>query len=52
LKRIGIFPLHLNLFTHGDVENLLQDQHFQVVESEIFFDGLTAGFIVARKIQD
>jgi 2-polyprenyl-3-methyl-5-hydroxy-6-metoxy-1,4-benzoquinol methylase len=46
IKR-GTFPLHLNLFKAADVEKMMVDQNFQVVESEKIFTGITAVFIVA-----
>jgi len=49
MKRLGVFPLHLNLFTAADVEKLLSDQGFQIIESEKMVDGIPAIFIVARK---
>lgn len=49
LKRLGIFPLHLNMYNSGDVTKLIEDQHFEIIESEKIFHGLTASFIVARK---
>jgi len=49
LKRLGIFPLHLNLYTFFDVEKLIEHQNFQIIEAEKLFHGLTASFIVARK---
>lgn len=50
LKRLGIFPLHLNMYKATDVEKLISDQNFEIVESEKIFDKITASFIVARKL--
>lgn len=48
-KRLGIFPLHLNIFKIDDVEKLIENQNFKIVEKEKIFHGITACFIVARK---
>jgi ubiquinone/menaquinone biosynthesis C-methylase UbiE len=49
MKRLGVIPLHLNMFSKEDVEKLVAKQGFQIVESERIFDGMTASFLVARK---
>jgi len=49
MKRLGIFPLHLNMFMHADVEKLIKDQNFEIVEVEKIINGIPAIFIVARK---
>jgi len=49
MKRFGIFPLHLNIFNTVDVEKLIENQNFKIVESDKIFHGITASFIVARK---
>ena len=49
MKRLGIFPLHLNMFMPTDVEKLIEDQNFQIVEAEKIFHGIPAIFVVARK---
>jgi 2-polyprenyl-3-methyl-5-hydroxy-6-metoxy-1,4-benzoquinol methylase len=49
-KRLGIFPLHLNMFNTADIERLIESQGFQIVEAEKKFDGITASFIIARKL--
>ena len=49
LERLGIFPLPVNMYMPADVEKLLENQHFEIIESEKIFHGLTASFIVARK---
>ena len=48
LNSMGLFPLHLNLFRHADVEKLIEAQNFQIIEAEKVFNGMTASFIVAR----
>ena len=50
IKRLGIFPLHLNMFKSVDVERLIENQNFQIVESEKIFHGITVVFIVAKKL--
>ena len=50
MKSLGIFPLHLNMFMPADVEKLIEDQNFQIIEAERIFQRITASFIVARKL--
>jgi len=49
IKKLGIFPLHLNMFTTTDVEKLMIDSKFEILESERIFNGITISFIVAQK---
>ena len=50
MKRLGIFPLHLNMFKTSDIEKLINSQNFNIVKTEIyFFNGMTISFIVAEK---
>ena len=49
LKRLGMFPLHLNKFSATDIENLIKDQYFNIVQTETLFHGMTVSFIVAKK---
>jgi len=50
MKRLGIFPLHLNMLTTSDLEKLISNQHFNLVKAEKMFSGMTISFIVAEKI--
>ena len=49
LKRLGIFPLHLNIFRPEDVEKLIKDQNFNIVEAEYISYEVPACFIIAVK---
>jgi len=49
MKRLGIFPLHLNMFKSSDVEKIIMDQNFIIIETEKIKDGIPAIFIIARK---
>jgi ubiquinone/menaquinone biosynthesis C-methylase UbiE len=50
MKRLGIFPLHLNMFNTYDMEQLINKQNFNIVKAEkLFFNGMTISFIVAEK---
>jgi len=49
MKKLGIFPLHLNMFASKDVENLLRGHHFKIIETEKMFDGISASFVIAQK---
>ena len=48
-KKLGLFPLHLNMYKNNDVENLIANQNFKIIEAEKIFDGISISFIVARK---
>jgi len=50
IKRLGIFPLHLNMLKTNDVENLIVNGKFQIVKAEKIFHGITISFIIARKL--
>jgi ubiquinone/menaquinone biosynthesis C-methylase UbiE len=50
MKRLGAFPLHLNMFTASDVERQLTGHNFNIVRSEkLFFNGMTISFTIAEK---
>ena len=49
-KRLGIMPLHLNIFSTNDVKELMGKHNFQIIEAETIFSGMTSVFIVARKL--
>ncbi|NOR87162.1 MAG: methyltransferase domain-containing protein [Bacteroidales bacterium] len=50
IKRLGIFPLHLNMLKAKDVENLIVNSKFQIVKAEMIFHGITISFVIARKL--
>ena len=50
IKRLGIFPLHLNMLETSDVENLIINGKFQLVKAEKIFHGITISFVIARKL--
>lgn len=50
MKRLGFFPLHINMFRTGDVEHLISNGNFQLVQAEKIFSGMTISYIVARKL--
>ena len=49
IKKLGIFPLHLNMFKPENVEEIITNQGFQIVKSETIFHGITISFIIAKK---
>jgi ubiquinone/menaquinone biosynthesis C-methylase UbiE len=50
MKRLGIFPLHLNMYRTSDIEQLIKRQNFSIIKAEkLFFNGMTLSFIVAEK---
>ena len=50
IKRLGIFPLHLNMFNTYDVRELINNHNFQIIEAEKIFFGITSIFIVAKRL--
>jgi len=50
IKRLGILPLHLNMFSTNDVKELIDNHNFQIIEAEKIFFGITSSFIVAKKL--
>lgn len=49
IKKLGIFPLHLNRYTPADIEKIITDQDFRIIEADVLFHGITISFIVAQK---
>jgi ubiquinone/menaquinone biosynthesis C-methylase UbiE len=50
MKRLGFFPLHLNMFKTSDLELLINRNNFIILKAEkLFFNGMTISFIVAEK---
>lgn len=51
MKQLGLFPLHMNMFSTSDIEQLMISQNFKIRKAEIlFFNGMTSSFIVAEKL--
>jgi len=48
-KLLGTIPIHLNRFTVAEAKSLITDQHFQLIDSEDIYSGISSIFIVARK---
>ena len=49
IKKLGFFPLHLNIFKSEDVEKIIINQGFQIIKAETIFHGITISFIIAKK---
>jgi ubiquinone/menaquinone biosynthesis C-methylase UbiE len=49
IKKLGIFPLHLNMFMPENVEKIISNQGFKIVKAETIFHGITISFIIAKK---
>jgi ubiquinone/menaquinone biosynthesis C-methylase UbiE len=49
IKKLGIFPLHLNMFMPENVEKIISNQGFKIVKAETIFHGITINFIIAKK---
>lgn len=50
IKKLGIFPLHLNILTSYEMEHIIHCKKFKIIEAEKLFCGITISFIIARKI--
>ena len=51
MKRLGIFPLHLNMYKITDLEYLIISQNFKIIKAErLFYNGMTISFLVAEKL--
>jgi ubiquinone/menaquinone biosynthesis C-methylase UbiE len=48
--RLGILPLHLNMFSSDDMKELIEKHNFQIVETEKISYGIPSLFVVARKL--
>jgi hypothetical protein len=49
MKKLGLIPLHVNLFKADDIVKLMVDQGFKIVETEMIFYGMSISFVVAGK---
>ena len=50
IKRLGLFPLQLNMLKTNDVEKLIMNGKFQIVLAEKIFHGITISFVIARRL--
>ena len=48
VKKIGLLPLHLNMYKYSDVIDIVSKE-FKIVKSENMFHGIHICFIVAKK---
>lgn len=49
-KKIGLISQHLERFKISEIENLIANGKFQILETERLYDGITGYFIAAKKI--
>jgi 2-polyprenyl-3-methyl-5-hydroxy-6-metoxy-1,4-benzoquinol methylase len=49
-SKIGIIP-HVNFFNASELEGLIANANFQILETEDFYNGNTDHFVIARKIE-
>jgi len=49
LSKIGIIP-NLKRFTFSELDDLITNENFQIIETEKLFQGMSSYFIVAKKI--
>jgi hypothetical protein len=50
IKKLGVFPLHLNMLTTTDVEECIIDGNFLIIEKERILHGITTSFVIAKKV--
>ncbi len=49
IKKLGIIPLHMNMFTTSDIENIV-NRKFQIIEAQRIFHGISISYIIAKKL--
>lgn len=49
LSKIGLVPISFRIYRSSDIDNLVETEPFQTVESESIFAGATSYFIVTKK---
>lgn len=50
LLRVGIIPVPIRRLKRGDLENLVADERFQIIDTEEVYKGASSYFMVAKKI--
>lgn len=50
IRRLGLFPLHLNRLTTSDVEAMIKVHNFNILESRELFHGIAVSFVIAQKV--
>ena len=50
LSKTGIIPIKLNRFKFSDLENLLSNENYEIMETEKYFHEMSSYFIAARKL--
>lgn len=49
LSAMGLVPIRFERYTSVDIDNLITENSFQLIESETMFAGATSCFVVAKK---
>ncbi len=49
IKKLGLFPLHLNMFKTSDIEEIIGRNNFTLENAEQLFHGISISFVVGRK---
>ena len=49
LGKIGVIPIAIRRLKSSEVENLITNANFQIIETEKIFQGATSYFVVAKK---
>lgn len=49
LSKLGLIPKMLAKFKISELEDLITTENFQIIETEILFEGITSYFIAAKK---
>ena len=49
IKKIGLFQIYLNMLKNSDVDRMIEEANFKIVESENIASGISIYFVVAKK---
>jgi 2-polyprenyl-3-methyl-5-hydroxy-6-metoxy-1,4-benzoquinol methylase len=50
IKKLGFFPLHLNMFKYEDTIQIIERNNFELIHREKIFSGMTVSFVIAKKL--
>jgi ubiquinone/menaquinone biosynthesis C-methylase UbiE len=49
IKKIGLFPIYLNMLEYSEVDEIIKSGNFKILETEKVFHGFHIYFVVAQK---
>lgn len=52
LCKIGVIPIAIRRLKSSEVEDLITNANFQIIETESIFQGATSYFVVAKKLKE